>query len=327
MKHIVLPDNRPRRLVFYLAMEEYVARNLNEKECFFMWQVAPTVIFGRNQVLETEVNLPYCQANNIAIFRRKSGGGCVYSDMGNIMLSYIKDGDNVGFVFDRYMRRIALALQKAGIKAQVSGRNDILVDGRKVSGNAFYQLPGRSIVHGTMLFDTNFDHLVQSITPSNNKLHSKGVSSIRQRVTNLCEHTDMGIEEFKRYMINSLCDGERILTAEEVLAIEAIERTYLDESFIYGRNPRYSFSSGMHKCRAGEVCVDIELHHQRITAVELRGDYFVLNNYTDILNQQLVGQTFDKESIQQAMRGLALEEYIRDFTTNDFIEIIFTETN
>ena len=88
MKHIVLPDNRPRRLVFYLAMEEYVARNLNEKECFFMWQVAPTVIFGRNQVLETEVNLPYCQANNIAIFRRKSGGGCVYSDMGNIMLSY-----------------------------------------------------------------------------------------------------------------------------------------------------------------------------------------------------------------------------------------------
>ena len=92
------------------------------------------------------------------------------------------------------MRRIALALQKAGIKAQVSGRNDILVDGRKVSGNAFYQLPGRSIVHGTMLFDTNFDHLVQSITPSNNKLQSKGVSSIRQRVTNLCEHTDMGIE-------------------------------------------------------------------------------------------------------------------------------------
>ena len=327
MKHILLPDNTPRRLVFYLAMEEYVARYLDEKECFFMWQVAPTVIFGRNQVLEAEVNLPYCRNNNIAIFRRKSGGGCVYSDSGNIMLSYIKEGDSVGFIFDSYMRRIALALQRAGIPAQVSGRNDILIEGRKVSGNAFYQLPGKSIVHGTMLFDTNFDHLENAITPSNNKLQSKGVASARQRVTNLIEHTSMGIEEFKQYIIDTFCDGERVLTAEEVAAIEEIESTYLDEAFIYGRNPRYSFSSGMHKCRAGEVCVEMELQHNHINHVELKGDFFAIGDYAPELNSRLKGITLDRDSVSQALADLTLDCYIKDLTTQDLIEIIFTETN
>ena len=327
MKHILLPDNTPRRLVFYLAMEEYVARYLDEKESFFMWQVAPTVIFGRNQVLEAEVNLPYCRNNNIAIFRRKSGGGCVYSDSGNIMLSYIKEGDSVGFVFDSYMRRLALALQRAGIPAQVSGRNDILIEGRKVSGNAFYQLPGKSSVHGTMLFDTNFDHLENAITPSNNKLQSKGVASARQRVTNLKEHTSMGIEEFKQYIIDTYCDGERVLTAQEVAAIEEIESTYLDEAFIYGRNPRYSFSSGMQKSRAGEVCVEIELQHNHINHIELKGDFFAIGDYAPELNSRMKGITLDRDSVSQALADLTLEHYIKDLTTQELIEIIFTETN
>lgn len=327
MKHIVLPDNKPRRLVFYLAMEEYVARNLDEKECFFMWQVAPTVIFGRNQVLEAEINLPYCEHNDIAIFRRKSGGGCVYSDMGNIMLSYIKDGDSVGFVFDRYMRLVTLALQKAGIPAQVSGRNDILVDGRKVSGNAFYQLPGRSIVHGTMLFDTNFDHLVNAITPSNKKLESKGVASVRQRVTNLTEHTSMSIEAFKKHMIDTLCDGERMLSAQDVAAIEEIESTYLDEAFIYGRNPRYSFKSDMYHCKAGEVGVELLLRHNHIEHIELQGDFFVLSDYQDDLNAALRGKSFERGAIEVALREFDMSSYIRDLTTNELIEIIFTKTN
>lgn len=327
MKHIVLPDNKPRRLVFYLAMEEYVARFLDEKECFFLWQVAPTVIFGRNQVLETEVNLPYCQENNIAIFRRKSGGGCVYSDMGNIMISYIKSGDSVGFIFDSYMRRIALTLQKAGIPAQVSGRNDILVAGRKVSGNAFYQLPGRSIVHGTMLYDTNFDHLEQAITPSNNKLQSKGVASVRQRVTNIKEHTTLGIEEFKQHLLSSFCDGERMLTQQEIAQIEEIESTYLDEAFIYGRNPRYTFSSGIQHTPAGEVGVEIALQHNHISHIELQGDFFATQEYIDELNRRLQGIDFNAVAVQEALQGWELSNYINNLTTNELIKIIFKETN
>lgn len=323
MKHILLPDNRPRRLVFYLAMEEYVARHLNEKECFFIWQVAPTVIFGRNQVLEAEVNLPYCKAHDIAIFRRKSGGGCVYSDPGNIMLSYIKEGDQVGFIFDTYMRRIAFLLQKMGIPAEVSGRNDILIGGRKVSGNAFYQLPGKSIVHGTMLFNTNFDHLEQAITPSSDKLRSKGVASARQRVTNLTEHTTIDIETFKRHLITSLCNEERVLTAEEVAAIEEIESTYLDDDFIYGKNARYSFSSGMQHCRAGEISVEIDLHHRHINSIELKGDFFVLQDYAQELHRRLRGRAFDRHSMQEALQDWSLENHIKDLTTQELLDIIF----
>lgn len=326
MKHILLPDNRPRRLVFYLAMEEYVARHIDEKECFFMWQVDPTVIFGRNQVLEAEVNLPYCRSNDIAIFRRKSGGGCVYSDRGNIMLSYIKEGNSVGFIFDSYMRRITFALQKAGIAAQMSGRNDILIDGRKVSGNAFYQLPDRSIVHGTMLFDTNFDHLENAITPSDKKLQSKGVQSVRQRVTNLKEHTSMSVEEFKQYMIDTLCDSERTLTADEVAAIEAIEATYLDEEFILGKNPRYSYCSEVVRCRAGELSVVVELRRRLIESIELKGDFFALRDYADELNSHLKGKSLERTAIQEALNDFDTEQYIKDLTTNQLIDIIFTET-
>lgn len=326
MKHILLPDNRPRRLVFYLAMEEYVARHIDEKECFFMWQVDPTVIFGRNQVLEAEVNLPYCRSNDIAIFRRKSGGGCVYSDRGNIMLSYIKEGNSVGFIFDSYMRRITFALQKAGIAAQMSGRNDILIDGRKVSGNAFYQLPDRSIVHGTMLFDTNFDHLENAITPSDKKLQSKGVQSVRQRVTNLKEHTSMSVEEFKQYMIDTLCDSERTLTADEVAAIEAIEATYLDEEFILGKNPRYSYCSEVVRGQAGELSVVVELRRRLIESIELKGDFFALRDYSDELNSRLKGKSLERTAIQEALNDFATEQYIKDLTTNQLIDIIFTET-
>lgn len=327
MKHILLPDNRPRRLVFYLAMEEYVARHIDEKECFFMWQVAPTVIFGRNQVLEAEVNLPYCRSNDIAIFRRKSGGGCVYSDWGNIMLSYIKEGNSVGFIFDSYMRRITFALQKAGIPAQMSGRNDILIEGRKVSGNAFYQLPDRSIVHGTMLFDTNFSHLENAITPSDKKLQSKGVQSVRQRVTNLKEHTTMSAEEFKQYMIDTLCDSERTLTAEEVAAIEAIEATYLDEEFILGKNPRYSYCSEKVRCLAGELSVVVELRRRQIESIELKGDFFVLRDYNEELNSRLKGKSMERAAVQEALNNFATEQYIKDLTTQELIEIIFTETH
>ena len=181
MIHIVLDDGKERSLVFYLAMEEYLAR-YTEDEAFFVWQVPPTVIIGRNQVMVAEVNLPYCRANGIRVFRRKSGGGCVYSDRGNLMVSCVMSGKDVPFLFENYIRRLALCLRRAGLEAEVSGRNDILVSGKKVSGNAFFSIHGRNVMHGTLLFDCNPEQLENALTPSGTKLQSKGVSSVRQRV-------------------------------------------------------------------------------------------------------------------------------------------------
>ena len=165
MVYIELPDNQLRRLSFYLAMEEYVARNVKAADCFFMWQVEPSVIFGRNQLIENEVNLDFCRKHHIQTYRRKSGGGCVYADMNNVMFSYITSEEQVGFTFNRYINMIVLMLQKLGVDASPSGRNDVMIGNRKVSGNAFYKIPGHSIVHGTMLYDTDMLNMAGAITP------------------------------------------------------------------------------------------------------------------------------------------------------------------
>ena len=233
MKYIALPTNEIRQLSFYLAMEEYVARNVSEPDCFFMWQVEPSVIFGRNQVVENEVNLEYCRANNIRIYRRKSGGGCVYADMDNLMLSMVTDGDQVGFTFNRFVTLLQLVLHKMGIEATSTTHNDIMIGDKKVCGTAFYQLPGRSIVHSTMLYDTNMQHMLNAITPSHEKLQAKGIKSVRQRITLLRDYIpQMSRDELKDFIRQTLCSGQRQLGASELQAIEEIEQGYLKEEFI-----------------------------------------------------------------------------------------------
>ena len=225
-----------RRLSFYLAMEEYAARRLPlEDDLFFLWQVEPTVIFGRNQVIENEVNLEYCRAHDIQFYRRKSGGGCVYADMSNVMMSYITRSDEVTTTFSRYMQMVCKMLTDLGLPATSTENNDVLIGGRKVSGNAFYHLPGVSIVHGTMLFDTDMQHILNAITPPSAKLDKHGVQSVRQRITLLKEHTDLTIDAFKEFAIQHLCDKVFTLTADDVEAIETLEQEYLDPKFIYGK--------------------------------------------------------------------------------------------
>ena len=231
MKQILLPDNNERSLAFYLAMEEYVAKEM-EGESFFVWRVEPTVIIGRNQVLENEVNMPYCTEHGVQLVRRRSGGGCVYSDKGNIMISYVSERGDVAAVFDRYMSALAALLCDLGLPAVKSARNDILVDGRKVSGNAFQQLPRKSIVHGTMLYSTNLEALTEAIRPPVEKLQRHGVESVRQRVVNLEEYKDVhpvleSVESLEKYIIEAFTDEAVILTAEQVMEIERQAEPYI----------------------------------------------------------------------------------------------------
>ena len=233
MKYIALPTSETRQLSFYLAMEEYVARRINEPDCFFMWQVEPSVIFGRNQILENEVNVAYCREHHIKMYRRKSGGGCVYADMDNLMLSYVGDGDQVGFTFNKFLQMMLLVLHKMGVEATSTIHNDIMIGDRKVCGTAFYQLPGRSIVHSTMLYDTNMQHMLNAITPSAEKLEKKGIQSVRQRITLLKDYVNLTLDEVKTLIRETLCKGEITLTPEQVAEIETIEQSYLKQEFIH----------------------------------------------------------------------------------------------
>lgn len=229
MKNIVLPDNKERSLVFYLAMEDFVAKSI-EGDSFFVWRVAPTVIIGRNQDLEAEVNMEFCRKHDVRVVRRKSGGGCVYSDMGNVMVSYISRRGDVCEIFERYLDAMADCLGSVGVEAIKSGRNDILVQGRKVSGNAFHQLPDRSIVHGTLLYDTDFDALEESIRPPVEKLERHGVASVRQRVENLRTFLDSAtipsVEALEDAVVAYFCDEEVILSDEDIARIEEMAASY-----------------------------------------------------------------------------------------------------
>ena len=235
MLKISVPENK--RLVWYLALEEYVAARVKEDTIFF-WIVSPTVIFGRHQVMLNEVNTAFCEAHEIAMYRRKSGGGCVYADRGNLMISYVTNNTHSEAVFQHYLDLLTHALSQAGYPAVKSEHNDVLVNGRKVSGNACYALPTGTIVHGTLLWNVDFGVLQQAITPTREKLQKHGVESVRQRVVNLSSIPSLQairtVEDMRDYLASCFATETVSLTDEEIRAIDAIEAEYLDPDFIAG---------------------------------------------------------------------------------------------
>lgn len=281
-------------VAFYLAVEEFAARFMPPADYFFMWQVEPSVIFGRNQVMDNEVNVAYCRQHNIKMYRRKSGGGCVYADMSNVMLSYVTPDDDVSATFSRYLDMVCQTLRTIGLDARPSGNNDIMLPPvagaapasaaaspayagaapayagaapaspsvgyaaalqrpavpsaspavpsaspaalpRKVSGNAIYHIPGRIIAHGTLLYDTDMEHMLNAITPSHAKLSKHGVESVRQRICLLKDYTALPLSEIKARIRNHLCDSTYALTAANYDRVRSIEAEYLDPAFITGR--------------------------------------------------------------------------------------------
>ena len=322
MKYLSLPDDTTRILPFYLAMEEYAARIMAEEDIFFMWQVEPTVIFGRNQLIANEVNLDYCREHGIQYYRRKSGGGCVYADMSNIMFSYITRSDNVELTYSRYTAAVVSMLCALGLDASSTGRNDILIGDQKVSGNAFYHLPGRSIVHGTMLYDSDMTHIVHAITPSQSKLSSKGVKSVASRITTIRQHSDISLEDFKAHARRTLCDSDQTLTAEDVVAIEQIMQGYLTEEFILGNNPRCNLVKRGRIEGVGELEVSVELNRNAITEMNVAGDYFLVGDLDGGLIDQLKGAAFTRAGLTQALEGVDLSQIIMNLSTNQFINFL-----
>lgn len=321
MVYVNIPENKNRLLTFYLAAEEYVANNFDRKDYFFMWQVNPTVIFGRNQLIENEVNLEYCKNHDIKTFRRKSGGGCVYADMNNIMLSYITDEGNVNFTFNKYINLIVFMLNKLGVNAVASGRNDIMIDGRKVSGNAFYHTPKRNIVHGTMLYDTDMQNMVGSITPSDTKLISKGIQSVRQHITLLKDYIDLSLEEFKTFMKQQLCDEEITLTEEDIEQIKIIEQEYLSKEFIYGNNPKYNIISKQRINDVGDMEIRIEIKNNIIKSINVMGDFFIAGDIDAKIIKPLRNIPLERNRISEALPD-SLSEIIPNLKKDDFINLI-----
>ena len=184
-------------LIDYLAIEAEMVKTVSDPT-LFTWIVPPTVIYGRHQCREQEVNESYCREHGIAVVQRQSGGGCVYADRGNLMVSFVSPSTHSQEVFETFLKILSGALQQLGYDAVTTEHNDILVANRKVAGTACYTTPTGTAVHASMLYDVNLEDLEQAITPSASKLAKHAVSSVRQRVVNLRQIKDLGdIESFR----------------------------------------------------------------------------------------------------------------------------------
>lgn len=191
-------------LAEYLQIEQDLVKTVAEPT-LFTWIVPPTVIYGRHQSAEVEVNEAYCAEHGIAVVQRKSGGGCVYADEGNLMISFVTPSTHSEQVFAAFMRMLSGALQKLGYDAVTTAHNDVLVGDRKVSGTACYTTPTGTVVHACMLYKVNLEALEQAITPTAAKLAKHAVASVRQRVRNLGDIQDLGdIQTFRQLLENQL---------------------------------------------------------------------------------------------------------------------------
>lgn len=325
MIYIDIPEKN-RLTSFYLATEEYVARHIAKQEdYFFIWQVPPTVMVGRNQLIDNEINLPYCKKKGIHLIRRKSGGGCIYVDEGCLLFSCITHDDQVNMVFNQYIDRIVTMLNTIGVDAIAGGRNDILIDGKKISGNAFYHVPNKSIVHGTMLYDTNLQNMVESITPSQQKLISKGVQSVRQHIALLKDYTSLTIEEVKQYARKYLCTSTLSLAPNDIKGIEEIEKDYLSDEFTFGNNPRYTMIQKKRIENVGELEVQLELKNNIIKHINIVGDYFLTGDIDNTILKPLRNVPYNKEAIKGALPN-DIENVIRNLNKEQLVSIITNAT-
>lgn len=315
-----------------LAIEEYVLKNMDiEKDDYLLFYInQPSIIIGKNQNTIEEINTDYVEENGIIVVRRLSGGGAVYHDLNNLNFSFLtKDDGNSFNNYKKFTQPVVDALANLGVNSELSGRNDILAEGKKVSGNAQYSTRGRMFSHGTLMFNLDIDAVVNSLKVKQDKIESKGIKSVRSRVANIIDFLPekITVEQFRLEILKSIFGGEENiqyyeLTEEDWANIDEISKNrYQQWDWNYGKSPRFNIQK-THRFPSGGIDIRLEVNKGIIEELTIFGDFFGVGDVEEI-EQLLVGTKYDRTAINEKLQEVDIPKYFGGISAEDFLQVIY----
>ncbi len=323
------PNNDPR---VNLAIEEYLIKNIAPQEDILLFYInQPSIIIGRNQITVQEINVDYVEEHDIIVVRRLSGGGAVYHDLGNLNFSFIAPNSPDNFHnFRKFTQPVVDVLQKMGVPAELSGRNDILVDGKKISGNAQYVSGARMVSHGTLLWNTDLSRVGEALKVKPAKFEGKGIQSVRSRVANITDflpENPPGIMDFRQMIIEGVFGGgvvnEYMLTPDDWQKIEQISRDrYQNWNWNYGRSPAFAINR---ETRYAGGTIETWLDVSKggvINQVCFHGDFFGQRDVSE-LESALQGSLYEPAAIQKVLSGVKVGDYFVNFSIEELLDLLY----
>jgi len=313
-----------------LAIEEYALKNLDIEDTYLLFYInEPSIIIGKNQNSVEEINTKYVEDNGIHVVRRLSGGGAVYHDHGNLNFSFITKDDGESFHnFKKFTAPVVEALRSLGVDAEMSGRNDILAEGRKISGNAQFSTKGRMFSHGTLLFDSEIEHVVSALNVKKDKIESKGIKSIRSRVANIKEFLkeDITIEQFRQLLLEAIFKTKDVplyeLTEEDWKNIHELSKErYQNWDWNYGKSPKFNLQHS-HRFPVGQIDIRLDVTKGKIENCKIYGDFFGVGDVSEI-EELLIGVKYEKAEIAQAIETVDVKHYFGNITREELLDLIY----
>ncbi len=327
-------NNDPR---INLAIEIFLLQEMKVDEPILLFYInEPSIIIGRNQNTIEEINKDYVDAHGIHVVRRFSGGGAVYHDFGNLNFSFIMPDDGNSFRdFEKLTKPIVQALHEMGVEgAQLKGRNDLVIDDMKFSGNAMYATNGRMFAHGTIMFDSDINEVVNALKVRKDKIESKGIKSIRSRVTNIKpflpkDKQDMTTEAFREEILLKIFGVDSVdqvktytLTEEDWVKINEIsDKYYRNWDWNYGKSPAFDIERRK-RFPIGSIEVRINVQEGKITEAKIYGDFFGLGDIADV-EQAFIGTRYDKSALKDVIDQIDVKKYFGNITPEDLLELVY----
>ncbi len=321
-------DNLNTDAYFNLASEEYLLKHTDE-EYFMLWRNESCIVVGKNQNTLSEINLDYITENSIKVVRRLTGGGAVFHDLGNINFTFIVNDGQSFNDFEKFVEPIIEVLRELGVKAEFSGRNDLLIEGKKFSGNAQCKYKNRVMHHGTLLFSSSMADLSKALVSKPIKFTDKSVKSIRSRVTNISDHlkdNPMNVLEFKEAIFNHLAVKEdaniEVFNEEELGIITKLrEEKYSTWDWNFGKSPKYNFKEEK-KFKGGTIESNIDVKLGIINDIKILDTPFGKEDIGNVENK-LKGIKQEKAAVIEALKDVDMSNYISNVTKEDFLQVLF----